>query len=163
VLPRSKLPGGEGVPREVSFLLIVVALGLIGGNHLVWTAALILMGIRFLGLEFLYAGIEQWGVRAGLTLLVIAILTPFVSGSLTFAGLWATLRTPSGAVAAVMGALASYLGRFGVQGMQDHPEIALGLVVGSILGASLLGGVPTGPLIAAGAAVILLRSLGLEP
>jgi uncharacterized membrane protein (DUF441 family) len=147
----------------MSFLLIVVALGLIGGNHLVWTAALILMGIRLLGLEFLYSGLEQWGVRAGLTLLVIAILTPFVSGSLTFQGIWAALRTPSGVVAAIMGALASYLGRFGIEGMQAHPEMALGLVIGSILGASLLGGVPTGPLIAAGAAIIILRYLGLDP
>ncbi|HSW10796.1 MAG TPA: DUF441 domain-containing protein [Bacillota bacterium] len=151
------------MPREVSFLLIVLALGLIGGNHLVWTAALILMGIRLLGLECIYSGLEQWGVRAGLTLLVVAILTPFVSGSLTFQGIWAALRTPSGAVAAIMGALASYLGRFGIEGMQVHPEMALGLVIGSILGASLLGGVPTGPLIAAGAAVIILRSLGIDP
>ncbi len=150
------------MPREVGFLLVVLALGLLGRNHLVWTAALILLGIRLLGLDFLYPVLDRFGVRVGLTLLVVAIMVPFVAGTIRFEGLWSTLTAPPGLLAALSGAVAAYLGRLGVEGMRAHPEIAVGLVVGSILGASLLRGVPTGPLIAAGATALLLQALGLE-
>lgn len=148
------------MPREIGFLLMVLVLGIVGRNHLVWTASLILLAIRVCRLDFLYPALEDWGVRAGLTLLVLAIMVPFVSGSIRFEGLWNTLRTPPGLLAAVTGAVAAYLGKLGVDGMRTYPEIVVGLVVGSILGASLLRGVPTGPLIAAGAAALLLQVLG---
>ena len=48
----------------------------------------------------------------------------------------------------------------GVPALRTYPEMAIGLIVGSVLGATLLRGVPTGPLIAAGVTGILIELWG---
>ncbi|HBR23969.1 MAG TPA: DUF441 domain-containing protein, partial [Firmicutes bacterium] len=49
----------------------------------------------------------------------------------------------------------------GVNLLETNPQIAGGLVIGSILGVLLLKGIPIGPLAAAGMAAMLLKLISL--
>ena len=49
-----------------------------------------------------------------------------------------------------VGILVAWLGGRGVSLMSGSPTLVTGLLIGTILGVAFLGGVPVGPLIAAG-------------
>lgn len=97
----------------------------------------------------------------GLLLLLIAVLTPFALDRVGIAEIWNTFRTPSGIVAIVGGTAAAYLCGQGVVLLQMRPEVIVGLVIGTVIGVSLLKGIPVGPLAAAGITAMLLNLLGL--
>jgi len=140
-------------------LLLVAAAGLIGGNQLVAVAAAVLLLICATAPAPLLSWIGQYSVQAGILLMTLGLLSPFAAGKIGLGQVVSTLLAPSGFVAVLIGAVASYLGFGGLNLMMVRPEVMVGLVVGSILGVSLLGGIPTGPLVAAGLTALLYRLL----
>lgn len=140
-------------------LLLVAIAGLIGGNELVAIAAAGLLVICMAAPSAVLSWIGQYSVEAGIILMTLGLLYPFATGKMGLAAVVSTLVTPSGFVAVVVGAVASYLGLSGLNLMMVKPEIMVGLVAGSILGVSLLGGIPIGPLVAAGMTAIVYRLL----
>ena len=115
--------------------------------------------MRILAPEFLFGLVEQYSMQAGITLMTVGLLLPFATGKVGLSSITTSLLTPSGIVAVFVGAIASYLGLGGLNLLMVKPQVMVGLVVGSILGVSLLGGIPTGPLVAAGFTAILFRIL----
>ena len=73
------------------------------------------------------------------------------------------LLTPAGLAALAGGMLAAYLCGQGLGLLRLWPEVLVGLVLGIVLGVSVLKGAPVGPLAAAGLTALLLKLLGLSP
>ncbi|MEW6399219.1 MAG: DUF441 family protein [Bacillota bacterium] len=138
----------------------ILILGWLGKNHLVVWACLALIALIAAGWTPHLGSLEEPALKAGLTLLTLSILIPFVRRVKDLGGLWESLASPLGLFAALTGAVAAYLAGKGVPALRAHPEMAIGLIVGSVVGATLLRGVPTGPLIAAGVTGILMELWG---
>jgi len=146
-----------GAVAEALIVGGILIVAWLGKNHLVVWACLALLALMATGWTQHLHSLEEPTLKAGLTLLTLSILIPFVRRVKDVAGLWESLASPLGFFAALTGAVAAYLAGKGVPALRAHPEMAIGLIVGSVLGATLLRGVPTGPLIAAGVTGILLE------
>ena len=59
-------------------------------------------------------------------------------------------------ISILVGALVAWLAGKGVPLMSEQPVLVTGLLIGTIIGVSFLGGIPVGPLIAAGILAILV-------
>lgn len=149
------MDGGEIV------LFLVVAAGALGGNDLVAIAAVSMLALRAIGFDSLFLAVDRYAIPAGVLFLMVGLLSPFSSGKLGLAAVIRTLTSPAGLIALSVGTLASYLGSNGVKLLTVKPEVMVGLVVGSIVGVSLLGGIPVGPLVAAGFTAFLYQLLKL--
>ncbi|NLV91591.1 MAG: DUF441 domain-containing protein [Firmicutes bacterium] len=148
-----------------AFLLILLALGVLGGNHLVSISGTILLLLRLLGCQQWLPLLEGPCLQIGLTLLILSILIPFSSSDLELRQVAQALLRPTGAATFVAGIAGAYLGARGVTILQSHPEAILGIVLGTIVGATFFQGIPVGPLVAAGMGAVLLqllRLLGLD-
>ncbi|NMB45369.1 MAG: DUF441 domain-containing protein [Firmicutes bacterium] len=136
-------------------LLVMLFLGVVGENYLVSVSAAILLLIRLIGLDQLLPYLEGPGLRLGLTLLILSILTPFAIGRITTEDIIGAVTRPQGAAAIVAGIAGAYLGARGLNFLETHPESITGLVIGTIIGATFFKGIPVGPLVAAGMAALL--------
>mgnify|MGYP005848152117 CR=1 FL=1 len=131
-------------------------MGLAGRNHLVTISAAVLLLLKLLGLDPALEYLEKNGVKVGLIFLIVSVMVPFVSGSVSPRNLLQIMGSPAGLTAILGGAFASYLSGRGVAILEVNPEIIVGLIIGSILGTTFLAGVPVGPLVAAGFAAVFL-------
>ena len=75
--------------------------------------------------------------------------------------IWKTFQSVPGIVAIIGGVVAAYLCGQGLVLLQIRPEVVVGLVIGTVIGVSLLKGIPVGPLAAAGVTAVILNVLGL--
>lgn len=140
-------------------LLLIMILGLISDNALIAGAALMLLLIKAGGMDALFTWIMRYGIALGLFLLIVTILVPVADEHLSLGRLVNGLLSPAGLAAVAISAVSTYLAKHGVDYLRDSPEVLVGLVTGSVLGTVAFGGVPTGPLIAAGATALLIRWL----
>ena len=145
--------------NDALVLLTILLLALIGRNDLVATAGALLFVMKFSYLNNIFPFLSERGIELGILLLTISVLTPFAAGDISLSDLLSTLKSPAGLVAVFSGIVASYLTGHGVELLRTRPEVMVGLIIGSILGASLLKGVPAGPLVAAGLAAVLIKYL----
>lgn len=138
-------------------LLLLLAGGVLGGNDLVSVSAAIMLFFQLTGFGDVFGFLEQHGVDIGIIFLMLGLLLPFATEKL---GLTATLRglvSPAGIIAFIVGTVTAYLAARGVSMLQSHPEVLVGLLVGSLAGVYLLGGIPAGPLVAAGMAAVIFH------
>ncbi len=99
-------------------------------------------------------------VFLGLLLLTVAVLAPLLAGGeFGLADIMATLFSPTGLVAIIGGVLSSLMNRRGVTLLQWEPSLAAGVVLGSSYFHGFLGGIPVGPVMAAGLASVLIDIL----
>jgi uncharacterized membrane protein (DUF441 family) len=138
-------------------LLLLLFLGIVGDNYLVSVSSAGLLLIRLLGIDGILPYLEGPGLRAGLTLLILSILTPIAAGKLTSKDFIGALITPQGTAAILGGIVGAYLGAKGLSLLETHPESITGLVIGTIIGATFFKGIPVGPLVAAGMAALLVE------
>lgn len=141
-----------GVPLLVALLLI----GIVARSNLIATAACVLLILKFTNLTFLFPLLEKRGLEIGLLFLLLAILVPVATGKVTEKELFSNLASLPGILAILGGALATYMNGEGLKLLQLDPEIIFGLVIGSIFGIVFLGGIPVGPLMAAGLTAFFL-------
>ncbi len=144
------------------FLLVLLALGVLGQNSLVSISSAILLLLRLVGLQQVMPYLEGPGLQIGLTLLILSIITPFASSDIEVREITQSLLRPVGAMTFITGIAGAYLGARGVNILQSHPEAILGLVLGTIVGATFFRGIPVGPLVAAGMAAVVLQLMGLN-
>ncbi len=143
----------SGVPILVVLLLI----GVIARSNLIAMAACVLLLLKFANLNFVFPLLEKRGLEIGLLFLLLAILVPIATGKVTEADLLYNFKSLPGLLAIFGGALATHLNGEGLKLLQLDPELIFGLVLGSIFGIVFLGGVPVGPLMAAGIAALFLE------
>jgi len=145
----------------VTLLVILLLIGIIARSNLIATAACVLLIIKFANLNFLFPVLERRGLELGLLFLLLAILVPVATGKVSEKDILCTFTSLSGILAIVGGALATHLNGEGLKLLQIDPEIIFGLLVGSIIGIVFLGGIPVGPLMAAGLTALFLEIINL--
>lgn len=140
--------------------LILVALLLVGvlaKSHLIAASACILLCIKLAKLDFAFDFLENKGLELGLLILLLTIMVPLANGKIDERDIIYNLTSVPGMLAILGGALATHLNSQGLQMMQMDPGIIFGLIIGSLFGILFLGGVPVGPLMAAGVAALFLE------
>lgn len=138
-------------------LLLLLVAGLVARSYLISVAALILLALRWGRLPQCINFVEKKGLEAGLLLLLLAIMAPFAADRVSMRDIAGHLTSLPGLMAILGGALATHLNGEGLCLMQSTPELIFGLLIGSLLGILLLGGIPVGPLMAAGLTALLLE------
>lgn len=131
------------------FLVMLILLGVLSNNQSITIAATVLLLMQQTILARYIPLAEQYGVQAGIILLTIGVLSPLVSGKIQIPSLAGFLNWRMLAAVSV-GVLVAWLAGRGVPLMSEQPVLVTGLLLGTIIGVAFLGGIPVGPLIAAG-------------
>lgn len=140
-------------------LIILLLLGLVARSNLVAAAATILLMLRFTRLTFVLPILERRGVEVGLLFLTLAMLVPFALGKVNLREVGKSFFTLPGILALVGGAVATHLNGRGLHMLNDHSHLMIALIVGSIIGIVVWGGIPVGPLMAAGVTYLMLECI----
>jgi uncharacterized membrane protein (DUF441 family) len=142
-------------------LLVIFSLGLVFNNNLVAAGAGSLLVLKLVKFQTVLQLLGRRALDIGLLFLLVAVLVPFALDQVGLKDIWRVFQTGRGWLAVLGGICATYLCGRGLILMQLHPEVVVGLVTGTVLGVSLLKGVPVGPLAAAGVTAILFNLLKL--
>lgn len=143
-------------------ILVILAISMIGNNHTVSIAALVLLLIKMLGLTSWLPAIEEKGILIGVTVLTAAVLVPLVSGRIDATGVINVFKTPTGLIAVAVGLAVAWVAGQGVPFMKSSPETVTALMVGTLLGVCFLRGLAVGPLIAGGVVALLVGLLRIK-
>ena len=126
-------------------LVILIILGLLSHNSAITISAAVLLIMQQTFLSSHIPLLEKYGVKIGIIILTIGVLSPLVSGKM--------------ALSISVGVLVAWLAGKGVPLMGEQPILVTGLLIGTIIGVAFLGGIPVGPLIAAGILALLLGKI----
>ena len=140
-------------------LLALLILGALSGNNLIAVATALLLLLQLAGWREMLRFLEGRAVELGVIFLVIGLLLPFTSGRWTLGDTVAGLFKPAGLIAVLVGVLSAHLASEGLGFLREEPEALIGFVAGSVLGVYFFGGIPNGPLMAAGITAYLYRLL----
>ncbi|RRN01021.1 DUF441 domain-containing protein [Bibersteinia trehalosi] len=142
--------------NAVALLLVVlIILGLISQNSAVTISAAVLLIMQQTLLSKFIPFVDQYGLKIGIIILTIGVLSPLVSGRITLPELSQLLNWKM-ALSIIAGVLVAWLGGRGVNLMGSQPVLVTGLLIGTVIGVAFLKGVPVGPLIAAGILSLVL-------
>lgn len=137
------------------FLVVLIFLGVVGNNSSITISAtvLLLMQQTFLAKYLPY--MEKYGLNIGIIILTVGVLAPIISGKIQLPGFVALLNWKM-LLAIAIGILVAWFGGRGVGLLGTQPALITGLLIGTIIGVSFFGGIPVGPLIAAGILSLML-------
>lgn len=130
-------------------LVILILLGVLSNNSSVTISATVLLLMQQTFLVNYMPLVEKYGLTIGIIILTIGVLSPIVSGKIALPSFSALLNWKMW-LAVGVGILVAWLGGRGVSLMGGQPILLTGLLIGTIIGVAFLGGIPVGPLIAAG-------------
>lgn len=142
-------------------LLIIFAMGIVFNNNLVAAGAGSVLVLKLIKMHSVLQILEKRALDVGLIFLLVAVLVPFSLDKVGVTDIWKTFQSLQGFIAIIGGVAAAYVCGQGLILLQVQPEVVVGLVVGTIIGVSLLKGIPVGPLAAAGVTALLFNLLGL--
>ncbi|WP_066636156.1 DUF441 domain-containing protein [Desulfolucanica intricata] len=137
-------------------LLFILIIGLWGHNRMVALAAFTLLILDVLKITIIYPYMERYGINIGILILTIAVLTPIAENNIRLQDILGLFKSSTGIISLAIGIFVAILGGKGVSLLAAQPQIITGVLVGTIIGTSFLGGVPVGPLIAAGIISLLM-------
>ncbi|MDJ8809516.1 DUF441 domain-containing protein [Salmonella enterica] len=137
-------------------LLAFAALGLFSNNTPVSIAMIVLLLLRVMNLHQTFPWIEKYGLSVGIVILTIGVMSPMASGKLSLQTILQSFLHWKSLLAIGIGMLVAFLGGRGAALMSNQPTVVAGLLIGTVLGVALFGGVPVGPLIAAGLLSLLI-------
>ena len=141
-------------------LLAILAAAVLGKANSVAIASCVLLIIKLLNLDkYVFPVIQNHGMSVGLMLLISAILIPIASGEYTINNIKNIFTSWIGIVALLVSLFTTYLSGLGLQYLtvQGHGDVMPALILGAVIAAAFLGGVPVGPLITSG-----MIALGLK-
>ena len=142
--------------NSVALLLVVlIVLGLFSHNSAITIAGAVLLIMQQTLLSQYIGYVEKYGLKIGIIVLTIGVLAPLVSGRIQLPNL-AALASWQMLLAIVVGVVVAWLAGKGVPLMGEQPVLVTGLMVGTIIGVAFVGGIPVGPLIAAGILALLV-------
>lgn len=141
-------------------LLAILAASILGKANSVAVATCILLIVKLLNMDkYIFPSIENHGMFLGLILLISAILIPIANGKITTINIKNVFTSWIGIVALLISLFTTYLSGLGLQYLtvQGHGDLMPALILGAVIAAAFLGGVPVGPLITSG-----MLALGLK-
>lgn len=134
-------------------LLAILIAAVLGKANSVAVATCILLISRLLNIDkYIFPTIEKNGVFWGLVILTAAILIPIGSGKITFSNVRNIFTSWVGISALALSLFTTYLSGIGLQYLtvQGHGDVMPAMILGAVVAAAFLGGVPVGPLITSG-------------
>lgn len=146
---------------ETIGLILLLLLGLVARSNLIAASVSILLVIRFARLGYLYPILERRGVEIGLLFLTMAMLVPFALGKVNIRDVLSSFTTLPGILAIIGGAVATHLNGRGLHMLNHQSHLMFGLIIGSLVGIVVWGGIPVGPLMAAGVTYLLIELIDL--
>jgi uncharacterized membrane protein (DUF441 family) len=144
-------------------LMVILAAAVLGKANSVAVATCILLIVKLLNFDHLvFPTIEKNGVFWGLVLLIAAILIPIANGNVTFINVKSIFTSWIGIIALLLSLFTTYLSGLGLNYLttQGHGDVMPALILGSIIAAAFLGGVPVGPLITSGILAVFVKMFG---
>ncbi|WP_032092724.1 MULTISPECIES: DUF441 domain-containing protein [Pasteurellaceae] len=142
--------------NSIALLLVVlILLGVLGNNNSITISATVLLLMQQTFLVKYIPFMEKNGLNIGIIILTIGVLSPIISGKIPLPS-WISFINWKMFLAVAVGILVAWLSGRGVSFMGVNPVLLTGLLVGTILGVAFFGGVPVGPLIAAGILSLLV-------
>ena len=139
-------------------LVILIILGLLSHNNAITISAAVLLIMQQTFLSSHIPLLEKYGIKIGIIILTIGVLSPLVSGKIQLPDLSSFLSWKM-VLSISVGVLVAWLAGKGVPLMGEQPILVTGLLIGTIIGVAFLGGIPVGPLIAAGILALLLGKI----
>ncbi|MFD0966380.1 DUF441 domain-containing protein [Seminibacterium arietis] len=136
-------------------LVVLILLGVLGNNHSITISATILLLMQQTFLAKYIPFMEKYGLSIGIIILTIGVLSPIVSGKVQLPNLAAFFHWKM-LLSIVVGIVVAWFGGRGITLMGSEPLLLTGLLTGTIIGVAFFGGVPVGPLIAAGILSMLI-------
>lgn len=143
--------------KTYSLIFLIFVLGLLSKNRLIYISAGVLLVFSILNLMPTSSSAQKVILDVGVILLVIGVMIPFSQGHILTQDLYRSLFTSSGFISFIIGILSSVMAKSGVELMKNSPEVMIGLLFGTIVGTAFFGGIPVGPLVAAGLAAFIIN------
>lgn len=141
-------------------LLVILVASVLGKANSVSIATCLLLLIKLLNMDkYIFPVVEKNGMFLGLILLIGAVLIPLANGQIALTNIKSVFTSISGIAALLISLLTTYLSGIGLQYLtvQGHGDIMPALILGSVIAAAFLGGVPVGPLITSGILAVVLK------
>ena len=139
------------------FLISLITLGFLARSRVIVLAALILILLKELKINPLLLFLSKKGIEIGLVFLLLAILAPLLVKPARWQELKDLITDYRGVIAIIAGILATQANGMGLELLNELPLLIIGIIIGSLLGIVIFGGIPVGPLMAAGIAALLLK------
>ena len=131
------------------FLVTLIFLGVISQNSSITISATVLLLMQQTALVQFVPLVEKHGLNIGIIFLTVGVLSPLVSGRVQVPPVAEFLNFKI--IASVLiGIFVAWLAGRGVFLMGQQPVLVAGLLIGTVIGVAFMGGIPVGPLIAAG-------------
>lgn len=131
------------------FLVTLIFLGVISQNNSITISATVLLLMQQTALVQFVPLVEKHGLNIGIIFLIVGVLSPLVSGRVQVPPVAEFLNFKI--IASVLiGIFVAWLAGRGVILMGQQPVLVAGLLIGTVIGVAFMGGIPVGPLIAAG-------------
>lgn len=131
------------------FLVTLIFLGVISQNNSITISATVLLLMQQTALVQFVSLVEKHGLNIGIIFLTVGVLSPLVSGRVQVPPVAEFLNFKI--IASVLiGIFVAWLAGRGVFLMGQQPVLVAGLLIGTVIGVAFMGGIPVGPLIAAG-------------
>ena len=131
------------------FLVTLIFLGVISQNNSITISATVLLLMQQTALVQFVPLVEKHGLNIGIIFLTVGVLSPLVSGRVQVPPVTGFLNFKI--IASVLiGIFVAWLAGRGVFLMGQQPVLVAGLLIGTVIGVAFMGGIPVGPLIAAG-------------
>ncbi|MCP1772909.1 uncharacterized membrane protein (DUF441 family) [Neisseria perflava] len=131
------------------FLVCLILLGVLSNNSSITISAIVLLLMQQTALVKYIPLAEKYGLTVGIIFLTIGVLSPLVSGKIQIPNVSAFINFKMLA-AILIGIFVAWVAGRGVPLMSTQPILVTGLLLGTIIGVAFFGGIPVGPLIAAG-------------
>lgn len=134
-------------------LLAILVVAILGKANSVAVAACLLLLAKLISIEqYIYPSIEQYGTFIGLVILIAAILVPIAKGNISLLNIRDIFTSWIGVTALILSLLTTTLSGMGLDYLtvQGHTDVMPALILGAVVSAAFLGGVPVGPLITSG-------------
>ncbi|EEZ74735.1 hypothetical protein NEILACOT_05253 [Neisseria lactamica ATCC 23970] len=131
------------------FLVALIFLGVISQNNSITISATILLLMQQTALAQFVLLVEKHGLNIGIIILTVSVLSPLVSGRIQIPPAAGFLNLKMAAAVAI-GIFVAWIAGRGVPLMGQQPVLMTGLLIGTVIGVAFMGGIPVGPLIAAG-------------
>ncbi|MTK12013.1 MAG: DUF441 domain-containing protein [Clostridiaceae bacterium] len=141
--------------KVVIFFLIIISF--VTKNKNLSIAAFVIFVVSLINNQKSIYFIEKYFLDIGMIFLMMWMLVPLIKVENSLTPNIKSLLNLNGIVSFIVGAAVVILAAQGVSFLKGSVDVLTGVILGSILGVALLGGVPVGPLIASGIAYEIIR------
>jgi uncharacterized membrane protein (DUF441 family) len=139
-----------------TLLIIFIIVGVVGRVSIISVAASLLLVLRMLSFGRFFPMLERRSLELGLLFLMVSILVPLASGRIDARDMLKTIFSPLGLLTIAAGIVATVINAKGLNLLQAYPSLLICVVIGSVAGIVLFGGMPVGPLMATAIAALVI-------